>query len=157
MRTSLKRSFAVLAIAGIAGIAGGCSSSSATPTPQSGSPLTGTQSASSKYATLAEPVDQTQVAFKASRTNAELRLTAGPFASALQKWQGELSAETWPSTAQSAISTLENDIPPFVPGLNALASGSIDYEQFVASYGRLGTDLSLAAAAARRALGLPPL
>lgn len=143
-------------VAGIAGIAGGCSSG-ATPTQQLGASSTGTASPSSEYLALAQPVDTTQTAFKASRTAAELRITAGPFAAALQKWHSELGAFSWPATAQPAISTLENDIPPFVPGLNSLSSGNISYSEFVAVYGRLATSLSVAAAAARRALGLPPI
>jgi hypothetical protein len=158
VRTNVKRAVGTLAIACIAGVAGGCSSSGSTAssTPLSGS-SGGTQGTSSEYLTLAAPVDSAQATFKASRTTAELRLTAGPFAAALQKWRGELAALKWPASAQSAISVLESDIVPFVPGLTDLSSGSIGYDSFVATYGRLGTALSLAAAAARRALGLPPI
>jgi hypothetical protein len=49
------------------------------------------------------------------------------------------------------------DVPLFIPGLDELASGNIDYAQFVARDGRLATALDLAASAARHDLGLPAL
>ena len=165
MRTNLRGAIAAVTLAAIAGIASGCNSSTATPTANGGSSTTSAnaessttaQSPAAEYLILVQPVDVTRAAFKASRTDAELESTAGPFASALQKWQGELSGFSWPTAAQPAIETIVRDVPLFLPGLDELASGSIDYAQFVARDGRLATALDLAASAARQDLGLPAL
>jgi hypothetical protein len=165
VRTNLRGIIAALSLAAVAGIVGGCSSSTATPTPNGGSSTTTAnagssttaQSPAAEYLILVQPVDATRAAFRASTTRAELESAAGPFAAALQKWQGELTAVSWPAAAQPAIRTIETDVPLFLPGLDELANGSIDYAQFVARDGRLATALDLAAPAARRDLGLPPL
>jgi hypothetical protein len=165
VRTNLRGTIAAVTLAAIAGIVGGCSSSTATPTPNGGSSTTSAnagssstaQSPAAEYLILVQPVDTTRAAFKASRTSAELKSTAGPFAAALQKWQGELSAVSWPTAAQPAIRTIVTDVPLFLPGLDEFASGNIDYAQFVARDGRLATALDIAASAARQDLGLPAL
>jgi hypothetical protein len=165
VRTNIRGTIAAVTLAVFAGIAGGCSSSSATPTPDGGSSTTAgagsstttAQSPAAEYLILVQPVDVARAAFKASTTRAELESTAGPFAAALQKWQGELSAVSWPAAAEPAIRTIETDVPLFTPGLDELSSGSIDYDQFVIRDGSLATALDLAATAARKDLGLPPL
>jgi len=104
---------------------------------------------------LVTPVDAARADFEASSSTV-MPATAAIFGQALQTWSRGLSSYSWPASAQGAISKIEQYIPPVVTGLSEIASKSIDYNQFLETYGTDGGRLSLASEAARRVLGLPP-
>jgi len=153
----------------LATIAAGCSSNSSgggTTTTTSTPANTGNGNSTSttaprlvpsaEYLSIVAPVDSARLNFEGSHDTSAITGDAGTFSQALEAWSAGLKAYPWPASDQAAITRIENDVPAVATGLGDIASGSIDYEQFLFSYGQQSTQLSYASENARSVLGLPP-
>jgi hypothetical protein len=168
MRAFRKAVAITLGSLAMATIAAGCSSSSGstgttTTTAPSNNPNSGSTSSttpplapSAEYLSLVAPVDSARVNFETTHDTSAVTTSAGTFSQALQTWSTGLKGYSWPTSDQAAITRIENEIPPVATGLGEIASGTIDYDQFIFRYGSASSQLSSASENARSVLGLPP-